>query len=148
MPAGQSLAAATSAPSRATVVASSSRPKTSSSPARAVNAGEVVDLADRLGDPARRPELLDASLEVAEEGQIHTQRPPGVAFLDGRVDLAGDRDGLLAQHARVAIAGLDHERFAERGQHPRPLGRRWRGGTSATACSYSAIAPWPPVAAR
>jgi hypothetical protein len=55
--------------------------------------------------------------------QVHAQRPPGVAFLDGHADLAGDRDRLLAQRARVAMAGLDHERFAELGEHPRPPGR-------------------------
>ena len=110
-------------------------------------AGEVVDLGDRLGDPARRPELLDASLEVAEEGQsTPSARRAWPSSTGASTWLA---IAMASSHsARVAIAGLDHERFAERGQHPRPLGRRWRGGTSATACSYSAIAPWPPVAAR
>jgi hypothetical protein len=62
-------------------------------------ARDLVDLADRPGDPAGLAELLHTRLQVAEEGQVHPEGPAGITLLGQGADLAGDRDRLLAQVA-------------------------------------------------
>jgi hypothetical protein len=89
-----------------------------------VAARDLVDLADRHGDPARLAELLDAGLEVAEEGEVHPEGPAGVPLLGPGADLAGDRDRLLAQLARLAVAALSDQGLAEGGQDLGTLGQR------------------------
>jgi hypothetical protein len=64
-------------------------------------------------------------LEVAEEGEVHPQGPAGIPLLGQGADLAGNRDRLLAQVARLAVVALPNQCLAEGGQDLRTLGQRW-----------------------
>src|SRR6476661_2049280 len=90
--------------------ASSQRPSANRArPAVAVRNGlchrpsDVVDLADRLRDAPSLHKLLDARLEVAQEGEIHAQDTARIPLLGEGAHLTGDCDRLLAQALRFAI---------------------------------------------
>ena len=70
-------------------------------------------------------QLLDARLEVAEEGEIHAQDTARIPLLGEGAHVTGDRDRLLTQVPRFAIVTLPDQRLAVGGKNLSPDTERW-----------------------